>query len=191
MLRDTWGYDGFVVSDWGAVHDPVKAFRAGLDLQMPENESLKEQLTTGLENGEITMEEIDTAVRRMIKFLFTEVKKDIAYDRDEQHNLVREVATKGIVLLKNEDNTFPLTKEKYKRIAVIGEFATSPLIGGQGSAEVKVKKEYIDSPLEEIKKYVGDDIEFKYWELYQKTSFSAEMLWTEDENFIEFVSDCF
>lgn len=190
VLRDTWGYDGFVVSDWGAVHDPVKAFRAGLDLQMPENESLKEQLTTGLENGEITMDEIDTAVRRMIKFLFTEVKKDITYDRDEQHELVREVAAAGTVLLKNEDNTFPLTKEKYKRIAVIGEFATSPLIGGQGSAEVKVKKEYIDSPLEEIKKYVGDDIEFKYWELYQKTSFSAEMLWTEDENFIEFVSDC-
>ncbi|MBQ7897621.1 MAG: glycoside hydrolase family 3 C-terminal domain-containing protein [Clostridia bacterium] len=189
VLRDMWGYEGFVVSDWGAVHNPVRAFRAGLDIQMPQNEELAEQLTAGLEKGEITMEEIDKAVRRMIKFLLTEVKKDIAYDRDEQHRLVREVAGAGIVLLKNDDNTFPLTKEKYKKIAVIGEFATSPLISGQGSAEVKVKKEYIDSPLDEIKKYVGDGIEFKYWELYQKTSFSAEMLWTEDENFIEFVSD--
>ncbi len=189
VLRDMWGYEGFVVSDWGAVHNPVKAFKSGLDLQMPANSNIEADIKNGLENGEITIDEIDTAVRRMIEFLLQRPEKNIEYDRDEQHKVAREVAAAGTVLLKNEEKVLPITKEKYKKIAVIGEFAKSPLICGQGSAEVHLWKEYMESPLEELGKILGDEVELKYLEMYQKTSFSPEMLWPKNGEFKEFIKD--
>ena len=103
VLRDTWGYEGFVVSDWGAVHNSPRAFKAGLDLQMPQNE-IKEVMLKALENGEITMVEIDRAVAKIIDFLIKRPQKNIAYDRNEQHKIARQVAATGTVLLKNKDN---------------------------------------------------------------------------------------
>ncbi len=189
VLRDMWGYDGVVVSDWGAVHNPVKAFNAGLDLHMPENKNNEAVLKAALESGEITMEEIDRAARRMIDLLLIEPEKNIDYDRDEQHKLVREIAAAGTVLLKNEDDVLPITKDKYKKISVIGEFAKSPLIAGQGSAEVKLLDKYIESPYDELGKILGDGVELKHLELYQKTSFSREMLWPKNRLLKEFVED--
>ena len=189
VLRDMWGYEGLVVSDWGAVQNPPRAFRAGLDLQMPANSNIVDDIQTGIENGEITMSEIDTAVKRMIAFLLERPEKNIQYDRNEQHKIVREIASAGTVLLKNEEAVLPITKDKYKKIAVIGEFAINPLISGQGSAEVKVRKEYIDSPYNELGKLLGDDIELKYLEMYQKSGFSYEMLWPKADEFQNFVKD--
>lgn len=190
VLRDMWGYNGFVVSDWGAVHNPPRAFKAGLDMQMPKNANIETHLKNALENGEITMEEIDVATKRMIEFLLQRKTETITYNRDEQHKVAREISAKGTVLLKNEENVLPLSKEKYNKIAIIGEFAKNPLIGGQGSAEVKVQNDYIDSPYDEIKKILGDDVETKYLEMYQKTSFSASMLWPKGGEFIDFIKDC-
>lgn len=189
VLRDMWGYEGFVVSDWGAVHNPPKALKAGLDMQMPDNENLENDLKNALENGEITMEEIDVAAKRIIEFLLNRKAENITYDRDDQHKLAREIASAGTVLLKNEENVLPLTKEKYKKIAVIGEFAKNPLICGQGSAEVKVQDGYIDSPYDELKKILGDDVELKYLEMYKKASYSQEMLWPKIGEFRDFIKD--
>ncbi len=189
VLRDLWGYGGFVVSDWGAVHNPAKALKAGLDLQMPGNENIIQDIMKGLENGEITEQEIDTATKRMIEFLLARVENNITYDRKTQHEVAREIAAAGMVLLKNRENVLPITKEKYKRIAVIGEFAKSPIISGQGSAEVNVSDEYIDSPYDEIEKILGDDIELKYKEVYQKRAFAEEMLWPKRKEFMDFIDD--
>lgn len=176
ILRDEWGYEGYVVSDWGAVHDICKAVCAGLDLQMPKNPNIVEQLRAGVENGKITMEEIDRAVLRILRFAAIPKPEKKGYDRDRQHAIAREIAAKGIVLLKNENNVLPLTSEKYKKITVIGEYADKPLIAGQGSAEVLQLPEYIDSPYEELKKLLPDT-EIIYREMYKKGAFSPVMLW--------------
>lgn len=189
VLRDMWGFEGFVVSDWGAVHNPVKAISAGLDMEMPANPNMATQLKDALDAGEITMEEIDCAALRMIDFMLRTPQKLEDYNRDRQHAVAREVASAGTVLLKNDEETLPITKGKYKKIAVIGEFAKSPLICGQGSAEVNTHKEYIDSPYDELEKILGDDVELKYWELYNKGAFSKEMLWPKLSEFHNFVSD--
>lgn len=190
VLRDMWGYEGFVVSDWGAVQNPVKAFKAGLDLQMPQNKNICKEIKEAIENGEITEEEIDTAVKRVLDFLLEKHEKSIDYNRDEQHQIVREVAAAGTVLLKNDANTLPLTPEKYKKIAVVGEFANNPIISGQGSAEVKVNAEYVDSPYAELKKILGDGVNVKYLEMYNKCAFSREMLWPKLGEFESYIEDC-
>ena len=189
ILRDTWAYDGFVVSDWGAVHNPPKAFKAGLDLQMPQNKNIEEDIRKGLENGEITMDEIDAAVGRMIKFLKQRPQSDIEYNRDEQHETARKIAAAGMVLLKNEENVLPIARGKYKKIAVVGEYAHNPLIGGQGSSEVMPHKEYVDSPYEELVKLLGDDVEINYFEGYKRGAYSGEVLWTDNREYSEFIKD--
>ncbi len=189
VLRDMWGYKGFVISDWGAVHNPSKALKAGLDLQMPQNVNIENDIKAGIESGEISMEDVDAAVRRMLEFMLSSTEKDVNYDRNEEHKIAREVAAAGTVLLKNEKNTLPITSEKYKKIAVIGEFAASPLISGQGSAEVNVCDEYIESPYDELCKRLGTDVEVKYLETYKKTSFSPEMLWPKCGEFAKFIED--
>ena len=186
ILKEEWGYEGIVVSDWYAVHNIVKAISAGLDLQMPHNWLIYEQLKKGLDNGEITMEQIDNAVDRVLKFALREKPQKGEYDRDKQHQIAREVASKGIVLLKNDNKTLPLTEEKYKKIAVVGEYAVKPLISGQGSAEVLQKPEYVDNPLEELKKLLPNT-EFVYGEFYKKASFSSEMLWAKLGEFGKFI----
>jgi len=177
ILKNEWGFDGFVISDWGAVQNTVKSVRAGLDFEMPANYNIAEQLKAGLDKGEITMEQIDDAARRVLKFLTKgKPEKIVKYNRAEQHERAKEIAASGIVLLKNDNNVLPLTSQKYKKIAVIGEFAKNPLIAGQGAAEVHQSAEYTDSPLEQLRKLLPDT-EFVYDELYKKGAFSSEMLW--------------
>lgn len=189
ILKDEWGYKGFVVSDWGAVHDICKAIRAGLDLQMPRNAKIFDQLKAGIEKGDVTMEEIDRAVDRVLRFVTRPKPEKTLYDREKQHAVAREIAAKGMVLLKNENGVLPLTEEKYKKIAVVGEYGVRPLISGQGSAEVLQMPEYIDNPMEELQRLMPGT-EFVYNECYKKASFSSEMLWPKLGAFKTFVRDC-
>ena len=165
LLKEEWGYDGLVVSDWGAVHNICKCLRAGLDLQMPRNRDIAEQLTKGLNNGDISMDDIDRAVEAMLKFV-EDVKAlsvyDTPYDREAQHNVAYECACEAITLLKNEDNVLPITKEKYKKIAIIGKSAEAPVFMGGGSSRVSIKEESVDSPLAFIKELAGKEIEVAY-----------------------------
>lgn len=189
VLRKEWGYEGIVVSDWGAVHDISRAVKAGLDMEMPMNENIVSDLQTGIEKGLVSMADIDKAVERMLHFVRSSEKQKNEYDRNKQHNIARKIAAEGIVLLKNENNVLPITKGKYKKIAVMGEYAISPLISGQGSAEVKPDKRYIDSPLEELKKCLPDT-EFKYVELYKKREFPQEAMWPKWGAWMEETKDC-
>ena len=185
ILKDEWGYDGFVISDWGAVQNISKAISAGLDLQMPINCNIKEQLESGLERGEVTPEDIDNAVERVLRFALKSKTQNKAYDRQGQHDAARKIAESGIVLMKNED-ALPLNK--YKKIAVIGEFADKPLIGGQGSAEVYPDEKWISSPVEELKKALPDT-EIKYKEWFKKREFPAIMQWPKLGEYFNFISD--
>lgn len=189
ILKDDIGFDGMVVSDWGAVQNISRAVAAGLDMQMPANKNIQAELREGLEAGLVTMDDIDRGCERMLRFLDRKPLPDVEYNRDEQHEIARKIASEGMVLLKNENTALPLSKGKYKRIAIVGEYAKNPLIGGQGSAEVLQSAEYTDSPLDEIKKQLPD-VEFKYIECYKKREYSDVMLWPTIGQFVKDIDDC-
>lgn len=189
ILKDEWGYDGLVISDWGAVQNPSLSIKAGMDLIMPCEENITKLLREGIEKGWCTEEDIDRATKKMIEFADREPLTIDNYDRDNQHNLARKIASEGIVLLKNENDVLPLTSDKYKKIAVVGEYAISPVICGQGAAEVFQSEEYTLSPLEELKKQLPD-IEFNYIDIYKTAEFSRQMLWPKCGEFMESIKDC-
>ena len=189
ILKDEWGFKGFVVSDWGAVQNTGRAIAAGLDLQMPHNWEMAENIENAVNSGILTEERLNDAAERFLAFVLSNKKAVLNYDRKKQHNVARKVAANGCVLLKNENGVLPLTDEKYKKVAVIGEYGDKALSYGQGSAEVFPYDEYVLSPLEELKKAMPNT-EFKYRKTYEKRSFSDVMLWPALEDFCNFISDC-
>lgn len=190
ILKKEWNYEGFVVSDWGAVQDICRCVCAGLDLQMPRNKNIHEQIMAGLEAGRITVEEIDRAAKTILRFLAIPKAKAVKpYDRAQQHALARRIAADGMVLLKNENNALPLTAKKYKKIAVMGEYAVAPLLSGQGAAEVYPGEENIDSPLEELKKILGKDVEVTYMEAFKRRELPQKMIWPLRGQWEAFVKD--
>lgn len=171
VLRKDWDYDGAIISDWTAVTDAVAAFKSGLNLQMPTNKNISEQLKHGIEDGRITEAEIDNRLEKFLEFVFAlknAPKCQDEFDRDRQHNDAYEVAAEAITLLKNENDVLPIKKDKYKKIFVLGGWADKPQIMGGGSSIVFTKDEMIDSPLEEIKKLAGDDFEVIYDPAYEE-----------------------
>lgn len=186
VLKEKWGFDGFVVSDWGAVRDICKSVMAGLDLQMPRNWEIIDQIKEGLENGKLTEKALNKAVANVLKFITAKKAVDtLPYDRNRQHSIARKVATDGIVVVKNRNNTLPITAKKYKKVAVIGEYAVNPL-NGQGSAEVYPQPEYKESPLDELKKILGDEVEITYHEFFiRKAHLNEKMIWGKTGEWIK------
>lgn len=189
ILREEWGYKGFVISDWGAVHETVRAVAAGLDLIMPPKEGVVEALRDAVSAGRLNEGDVDRAALRVLAFLMKERPGQGAYQRAAQHEIAREIAAAGTVLLKNEREVLPLTAEKYKRIAVVGGHADEPLICGQGSAEVYTDAKHIDSPLAKLKESLPG-CEIKYWKGTDKRSYSPTMLWPTKRQYAPFIEDC-
>jgi beta-glucosidase len=136
VLKGEWGYDGVVVSDWGAVYNPVAAVRAGLDLRMPgrpDDDSVHQAAL----RGEIPIERLDDVVERLRR-LAGRVRFDPGepVDMVRQHALARAAAAQCAVLLKNEREALPLRPSQTPRVAVIGELARSPRYQGAGSSRV-------------------------------------------------------
>ena len=133
ILRDQFGFDGPVMSDWGAVHNRYKSLKAGVDLQMPYTECAFSNLKEAFENGLITEGEIDKSVLRLLELAEkTENKlKKVTTKKEDRHAISRMIAENGMVLLKNEDNILPLGS---CNIVVEGHQATVPTISGGGSA---------------------------------------------------------
>lgn len=167
ILKKEWGYEGFVMTDWGCCKNPPKAVKAGLDLAMPKRLDFVPTLVNGVANGEITEKEIDDAVIRVLNFTLNSKKDNEGLSRSECHDICREAEEEAIVLLKNQDDLLPITKEKYKRIVVVGEFAEKPVISGYGSSRVFPCEENIESPIKYIREYCGDDIQVDYIPLYK------------------------
>jgi beta-glucosidase len=142
ILKERWGFDGFVVSDWlFGVHDGPAAVRAGLDLEMPSPVMLGKRLLRAVKNGRVPPERIDDAVLRLIRQQLRMAELgDKKYGPeviacDEHRALAREVATRAIVLLRNE-SVLPLNPKELKRLAVIGRLADLPNLGDRGSSGV-------------------------------------------------------
>ncbi len=141
ILRDEWGFNGMVVSDWGAVNDRVKGLRAGLDLEMPGTYGVSgKKIKAAIENGSLDEAVLDKACRRIINLAFkwTQNRLECTYDREEHHQRAKNIALKTQVLLKNDDNILPL--DKNKKIAFIGEYAKKPRYQGGGSSHINSYK---------------------------------------------------
>ena len=166
ILRNEWGYDGVVISDWGAVHDACKAIRAGLDIDMPCNKNILADLRSGLENGSITEDEIDRSADRILEFInkIKQMQKPGAeYNRSAERDVAYNAEIEGITLLQNDDNILPITPKKYKKIAVFGRAAEIPLIMGAGSGKVNVNPKMIEKPVDHMIRYAEQEgIELHY-----------------------------
>lgn len=168
VLKKQWHFKGFVVSDWGAVHSTVPTANAGLDVEMPEGTFLNEkELKGALTSGTVKQSTIDDKLRRLLRvILWTGVmdnpaKPDTSVVNSRGHQAIAlEVAQEGIVLLKNDGATLPLDWNKIKSIAVIGPNAAVARTGGGGSS--MVYSVFSVSPLEALKKKVGDNISIRY-----------------------------
>ncbi len=139
ILREKWGYKGFVVTDWGAVKDRVTGIQAGLDLEMPGGGGVQDdKIVEAVKSGTLPEAELDKAVRNMLQFVadYLENRKpDTKIDRAANRVLSGELAAKCAVLLKNEGNILPLKNET---VAFIGEFAMKPRYQGSGSSHINV-----------------------------------------------------
>lgn len=152
VLREEWGFDGFVVSDWGAVNDRVADLKAGLDLEMPDSAGITDRLIVeAVENGQLDMKYVDEAVRRILKIIDRfESNRDhsAVFDREKDHEKARAFAGECMVLLKNE-NVLPLDKDA--QVAFIGAFADKPRYQGGGSSHINPYK--VESALEMASAY--------------------------------------
>ena len=141
VLRDEWGFDGFVVSDWGAVNDRVAGVKAGLDLEMPPSCGVNDKLIEkAVKDGKLDEGVLDLTVERILQIVyrFAENRDEKAvFDKEAQHRLSREVAEGSLVLLKN-DGILPLNKEQ--KIAFIGQYAQKPRYQGGGSSHINSYK---------------------------------------------------
>lgn len=150
ILRDEWGFAGFVMSDWGAVRDRVAALRAGLDLEMPGPKPRRvNEVIEAVRNGELDEAILDQAAGRILRVAFraAETPKGGEFDVDAHHALARRVAAAGMVLLKN-DSLLPLRDAG--RVAVIGRAAVEPHFQGGGSSRVTPTR--VDIPLDELRR---------------------------------------
>ncbi len=142
ILRNEWGYDGLVLTDWGAMNDRIKGFEAGCDLNMPGGSDYMEQeVAKAVEDGKISEEFINQSVDRMIDLILKSsenLKKSATYDKDAHHKLAKEAACEGIVLLKNEDQILPI--EEGKKVAIIGKMAEKIRYQGAGSSHINPTK---------------------------------------------------
>ncbi len=166
VLRNQWHYDGFVMSDWGAVKDLVASVKAGLDLEMPGPSPYRTQdLIEAVQNGELDEAVLDRAVARLLNIIFraqATPKGHTQIDIDGHHALARRIAGEGIVLLKNDNNLLPL--KGGETLAVIGNSALEPVFQGGGSSFIHNTR--LDIPLDLLKeraevRYVVGDTSFE------------------------------
>ena len=138
VLRDEWGFEGYVMSDWGAVSNRVAGLAAGLDLEMPASGGINDaKIVEAVKNGQLDEAILDRAVERIltINYRYLEnAKPETPWDKEADHLLSAKIAGECMVLLKNEDGILPLSRED--DVAFIGEFAEKPRYQGGGSSHI-------------------------------------------------------
>jgi beta-glucosidase len=169
-LKNEWGFQGLVMSDWGAVHSSIPTAKGGLDLEMPTGQYLNDStLLNAVKNGTIKESTINDKVRRILTvinklglFEKTHEKNSKLVNTKEHQEVALQVAREGIVLLKNENNILPINTKKIKSIAVIGPNAAVARTGGGGSSQVNPI--FSISPLAVLKHKLGKDVKINYAE---------------------------
>ncbi len=141
VLKKDVGFQGFVISDWGATHSTVKAVMAGLDMQMPEDTYLGDALKKAVQDGQVPASRVDNMVHRLLRSefavgLFDRPLSRTAVDPNPGLEVAEKVADEGTVLLKNANGQLPLSASGIKSIAVIGSHADVGVLSGGGSAQV-------------------------------------------------------
>lgn len=168
ILKKDWGFKGIVISDWFAVINRVEAMKAGMHIEMPRVSAVNDSLVVeAVKKGELDVAIVDQLVREILTVVFKAKsleKEGIEINVEQHHRFARQVASEAFTLLKNENNALPVTKDKYKKVAVIGEFAAEPRYQGNGSSEVKPSK--LDKALDIIRKEYGTDFEISYAQGY-------------------------
>src|SRR5215467_11676668 len=149
VLRGEWGFDGLVVSDWGAVHDRVAALAAGLDLAMPPDLGFSDRaIIDAVAAGDLAETVLDQAAGRVLRLVQrARRRKPAELDVTGHHALARRAAAQSIVLLKN-DGVLPLTGAPGLTVVVIGELARTPRFQGAGSSQVSPTR--VDVPVDEL-----------------------------------------
>lgn len=162
ILRERWGFDGLVMTDWFAAHSTKKALTAGLDLEMPDGTYFGTALKSAVRNGSVPERYVDRAVRRILsvmdRFGLLDGSAPPRPDRDAEAGaaVALEVAKAGATLLRNERHTLPLTGDG--SIAVIGPTGVLPFVSGGGSAYVV--PDHADSPLDTIRARAGGEVTY-------------------------------
>lgn len=167
ILRDEWGFDGVVISDWGGTHDTAEAVENGLDLEFGswtngltngrsnayDNYYLADPYLKLLREGKADMATLDNKVRNVLRLIFrTAMKSDKGFGSlcsDEHYVAARRIGAEGIVLLRNKGNLLPLDPSKPQNILVVGENAVKMMTVGGGSSSLKVQRE--TSPLDGLR----------------------------------------
>ncbi len=136
ILRDEWGFEGLVVTDWGAMNDRIQGFLAGCDLNMPGgSDYMEDEVLEAVLAGELPEEAVDTCVRRVLTLVQHAVARtEGGFDKAAHHACALEAAEQGAVLLKNEDGILPLKKSQ--KIVLIGDMAKHPRYQGAGSSHI-------------------------------------------------------
>ena len=178
ILKGEWGFDGIVVSDWGGVHDTDQAIKNGLDMEFGswtdglangssnayDNYYLAMPYLERIKSGKVGTNELDDKVRRILRLSFRttmDMNRPLGSMLSPEHyEAARRIGEEGIVLLQNKGALLPIDLNKAKKIAVIGENAVKMMTVGGGSSSLKVQREL--SPLDGIKKRVGDKVEVVY-----------------------------
>lgn len=170
ILRNEWGFKGIIISDWGGTHSTVGAAIGGLDVEMPGNTFMGQALIDSVKSGAVPMEVIDAKVRNLlrVRFAIPAVPKDVANtqitSQPKTQAIAYNVASKSIVMLKNEGGLLPISK-KMKNILVVGDNATRTM--AQGGVGAGVKTLYEVTPLEGLQKALKGKAKIKYVKGYE------------------------
>ncbi|MDF9829689.1 glycoside hydrolase family 3 C-terminal domain-containing protein [Parabacteroides sp. PF5-6] len=171
ILRGEWGFKGMTVSDWGGTHSTMGAALGGLNVQMTGDNFFGPPLIEAVREGKLNESVIDDKVREILRLRFAveaipnEKANTVKISQKEQQEVAYNVATKAIVLLKNEKTVLPINPSKTKKIAVIGLNATAPTAwGGMGAG---AKTPYEITPLQGLQNRLGDQVEIQYAQAYK------------------------
>ena len=167
-LKEEWGFEGIVISDWFAVIDRVKGIEAGMHIEMPGVHKYNDKLIVeSVKNGTLAEAKVDALVREILRIVYKAKslqKENAEFDIEEHHQFARRVSGETITLLKNDQSVLPIKNSRYKKIAVIGEFASNPRFQGNGSSEVKPTK--LDNVLNLLNEEYGSSFEINYAQGY-------------------------
>ncbi len=187
ILEGEWGFDGVIISDWGAIHDTVLAADAGMDIEMNVTYNFDDYffanpLIRAVEEGKLKEEVIDDKIRRILKLMykinvFSENRSRGEYNSALNREATLDIAREAIVLLKNEEKLLPLKDKEIKTLAVIGENANLAHSNGGGSAEIKALYEI--TPLLGIKMRLGGNTQVNYAKGYSSNPLESEKLLKE------------
>lgn len=165
VLKKQWGFNGFISSDFGAVHSTAPSAEAGLDLEMPTGLYFGAALQAAVTSGQVPVSLIDQKLiqrfRTMIRFgLFDHPPARKTIPAQENGAVARRLAEEGMVLLKNNDGTLPLDAARLKTLAVIGPYAAKAITGGGGSSHVVPL--YSVDPVEGLRARVGSKVRVEF-----------------------------